>query len=436
MPLALLKKGSHLIMYGFNLANGVLHADDVSLIDIAAAHGTPTYVYSKSAIEERWHALDQAFGSYPHSIHYAVKANSNIAVLSVLAQLGSGFDIVSGGELYRVLEAGGDASKVVFSGVAKSVQDIRYALEKGVGSINVESLAELERIQTVAQDIKKTARIALRVNPNVDPQTHPYISTGLETAKFGIPIESAVSVYEVADAMSHVEVHSVACHIGSQITKTSPFSDAIEIILDLVEALANKGIRIQQLDLGGGLGIQYKDESPPAPSDYINSMLDCIKKRGLNLPVAIEPGRTIVGNAGVLLTRVEYLKTNSSKNGTKHFCMVDAGMNDLMRPALYQAYHDIVAVTPSKNTPAQTLDVVGPVCESADVLGADRELSVVSGDLLAIKGAGAYSFVMASNYNSRPRPCEIMVDGTQTYVVRKRESLADLVSSENTLPSL
>ena len=420
-------------MHGFNLIDGVMHAENVSLTHIAAEYGTPTYVYSKAAIEDRWHALNDAFGAHPHTIHYAVKANANLAVLQVLAKLGSGFDIVSGGELYRVIQAGGDPKKVVFSGVAKSVDDIAYALKSGVGSLNIESLAELERIQEVASKLDITARIALRVNPNVDPQTHPYISTGLETAKFGIPIESAVDVYRAADAMSHIDVHAVACHIGSQITKTTPFSDALELVLDLVESLAQVGITIRQLDLGGGLGIRYKDEQPPAPQIYIQSMLDCLQRRGVTLPIAIEPGRTVVGNAGVLLTTVEYLKTNNSERGTKNFCIVDAGMNDLMRPALYQAYHDILPVEPSELSQSRTLDVVGPVCESADVLGSDRELAVEAGDLLAIMGAGAYSFVMASNYNARPRPAEVMVDNAQHQLVRERETFSDLIKSESLL---
>ena len=299
-------------MQAFTFNDGVMHAESVPLPSIAEEFGTPTYVYSRAFIEHQWRNLDDAFGDYPHDIHYAVKANSNIAVLNVLAQLGSGFDIVSAGELYRVLQAGGDASKIVFSGVAKSRSDIEYALNSGVGSLNIESTAELKRINSVALELGKTARIALRVNPDVDPQTHPYISTGLATAKFGISIDAALEVYQLANSMANIQVHGVACHIGSQITTTSPFSDALDRVIDLVERLAEHGIHIKQLDLGGGLGIRYANEQPPTPQAYVAAMLDTLKKRGITLPVAIEPGRYIVGNAGVLLSRVEYLKTNTA----------------------------------------------------------------------------------------------------------------------------
>ncbi len=420
-------------MSAFTRKNGVLHCEDVSLISIAAEYGSPTYVYSKAFVESQWHSLNEAFETHPHQIHYAVKANSNIAILSVLARLGSGFDIVSGGELFRVLKAGGDPTKVVFSGVAKSEDDIEYALNSGVGSLNIESTAELLRIQDVAQRLNKTARIALRVNPDVDPQTHPYISTGLATAKFGIPIDAAHQVYKTAAGLSHIEIFGVACHIGSQITSTSPFSDALERVIDLVEALASDGIHIQQLDLGGGLGIRYDDEEPPTPSAYVQAMLDTLKLRGVDLPVAIEPGRFIVGNAGVLLSSVEYLKTNSAQGSTKNFAIIDAGMNDLMRPSLYQAHHDIRPVVESSVAKA-VYDVVGPVCETADVLGFDRSLSLSAGDLIAIDSAGAYSFVMASNYNSRPRAAEVMVDGDKAYLIRERETLEQLIQGEHTLP--
>ncbi len=421
-------------MHAFTRSNGVLHAETTPLPSIAAQFGTPTYVYSRAFIEQQWRSLDEAFGDYPHHIHYAVKANSNIAILDVLAQLGSGFDIVSGGELYRVLRAGGDPSKVVFSGVAKSAIDIEYALNSGVGSINIESNAELERVQLIAQRLQTTARIALRVNPDVDPQTHPYISTGLATAKFGIPINAALEVYQQAARMSHIEVVGVACHIGSQITKTTPFADALDRVIDLVEVLASHGIPIQQLDLGGGLGIRYDAEQPPAPQDYVSAMLDTLKERGINLPVAIEPGRFIVGNAGLLLSRVEYLKTNLDGEHTKHFAIIDAGMNDLLRPALYSAFHNIVPVIDSSSATPQHYNVVGPVCETADVLGANRKLALAADDLVAIESAGAYGFVMASNYNSRPKAAEVMVDGDTCHLIRARETMQQLTDGESMLP--
>ncbi|HAU67925.1 MAG TPA: diaminopimelate decarboxylase [Gammaproteobacteria bacterium] len=426
-------------MQAFTFNDGVMHAESVPLPSIAEEFGTPTYVYSRAFIEHQWRNLDDAFGDYPHDIHYAVKANSNIAVLNVLAQLGSGFDIVSAGELYRVLQAGGDASKIVFSGVAKSRSDIEYALNSGVGSLNIESTAELKRINSVALELGKTARIALRVNPDVDPQTHPYISTGLATAKFGISIDAALEVYQLANSMANIQVHGVACHIGSQITTTSPFSDALDRVIDLVERLAEHGIHIKQLDLGGGLGIRYANEQPPTPQAYVAAMLDTLKKRGITLPVAIEPGRYIVGNAGVLLSRVEYLKTNTAGDKTTNFAIIDAGMNDLMRPSLYQAHHNITAVDANSEASSSRLlshyEVVGPVCESADVLGSNRALAIGAGDLIAIESAGAYSFVMASNYNSRPRTAEVMVDGDCTHLIRARETMAQLIEGESTLPS-
>ena len=427
---------SHHFMQAFTFNDGVMHADSVSLPSIADQFGTPTYVYSRTFIEHQWQSLNDAFGDYPHDIHYAVKANSNIAVLNVLARLGSGFDIVSAGELYRVLQAGGDASKVVFSGVAKSKSDIEYALNNEVGSLNVESTAELERINNVAREMGKTARIALRVNPDVDPQTHPYISTGLATAKFGISIDAALDVYQLANSMSNIQIHGVACHIGSQITSTSPFSDALDRVVDLVERLSELGIQIKQLDLGGGLGIRYDKEQPPTPQAYVAAMLDRLKMRGITLPIAIEPGRFIVGNAGVLLSRVEYLKTNTAGDQTTHFAIIDAGMNDLMRPSLYQAHHNITAVDANNEASKKGLvrhyNVVGPVCESADVLGA---LAIAEGDLIAIESAGAYSFVMASNYNSRPRIAEVMVDGDSAHLIKARETKTQLIDGESILPS-
>ncbi len=417
-------------MSSFAYQNGELFAENTSLRTIANTVGTPCYVYSRAAFEHQWRTLDLAFGEHPHTICYAVKANSNIAVLNLLARLGSGFDIVSEGELRRVLMAGGDPSKVVFSGVAKSASELEFAIEHGVRSINIESLAELERVQTVAASLNATASIAFRVNPDVDPETHPYISTGMDKAKFGVPMQAAFEAYKRAADMPNIEIHGIACHIGSQITKTSPFSDSLEIVLDMVKRLADEDIQIKQLDLGGGLGIDYQGETPPTAAEYVQAMLNGIAAHGIDLPIAIEPGRYIAGNSGVLLTRVEYLKHNDSKN----FAIVDAGMNDLMRPSLYQAFHNIVPVKQNSAANSQIFDVVGPVCESADVLGYDRELAVQTDDLLAVMSAGAYSFAMAGNYNSRLRPAEVMVDGDTAHIVRQREEYDDLVRGESTLP--
>ncbi len=415
----------------FEYRDGELYAEQVALSSIALEHGTPCYVYSRAAIETQWKALDIAFEGHPHSICYAVKANSNLAVLNLLARLGSGFDIVSEGELRRVLRAGGDPSKVVFSGVAKSKAELAFAMQNNVRSINIESTAELHRVQEVAASLNTTASIAFRVNPNVDPETHPYISTGMDKAKFGVTMEAAFEAYKLAAKLPNIEVHGIACHIGSQITKTSPFSDALEIVLDMVKRLANEGIHIKQLDLGGGLGIDYQGETPPSADDYVQSMIQGIKAHGVNLPIAIEPGRYIAGNSGVMLTRVEFLKQNTTKN----FAIVDAGMNDLLRPALYQAFHNIEPVQLRASDEAKkTYDVVGPVCESACVLGYDRSLAVDAGDLLAVRSAGAYSFVMSNNYNSRNRPAEIMVDGSEAHLIRKRENFEQLIAGESLLP--
>jgi len=410
----------------FEYRDGQLFAEQTSLSSIAAEYGTPSYVYSRAAFETQWDALDRAFGGHPHTICYAVKANSNLAVLNLLARLGSGFDIVSEGELRRVLKAGGDPSKVVFSGVAKSKSELAFAMQNKVRSINIESVAELERVQEVAASLNVTASIAFRVNPDVDPETHPYISTGMDEAKFGVTMEAAFDAYKRASKLANIEVHGIACHIGSQITKTSPFTDALKIVLDMVKRLANEGIEIKQLDLGGGLGIDYNGETPPSPSEYVQSMINGMKDHGINLPIAIEPGRYIAGNSGVMLTQVEFLKHNKSKN----FAIVDAGMNDLLRPALYQAFHVIKPIKQNSSQTAQIFDVVGPVCESACVLGYDRELAVEAGDLLAVMSAGAYGFVMANNYNSRNKPAEVMVDGAKAHLVRKRENFGQLVSGE------
>ena len=410
----------------FEYRNGQLCAEKVSLSSIANEYGTPCYVYSRAAFETQWSELDSAFGKHPHTICYAVKANSNIAILNLLARLGSGFDIVSEGELRRVLKAGGDPSKVVFSGVAKSEKELAFAIENKVRSINIESVAELTRVQKVASSLNVTASIAFRVNPNVDPETHPYISTGMDKAKFGVTMEAAFQAYKLADSMPHIEVHGIACHIGSQIIKTSPFTDALDIVLNMVKRLKDEGINIKQLDLGGGLGINYQGETPPSAYEYVQSMLQGIKAHDINLPIAIEPGRYIAGNSGVMLTQVEFLKHNETKN----FAIVDAGMNDLMRPSLYQAFHQIKPLTQISSATETLFDVVGPVCESADVLGYDRTLSVEAGDFLAVCSAGAYGFVMANNYNTRLRPAEILVDGDKTHVIRARETYAQLFEGE------
>ncbi|MCH2189883.1 MAG: diaminopimelate decarboxylase [Gammaproteobacteria bacterium] len=410
----------------FEYKNGILHAENISLTKIADAVGTPCYVYSRAAFETQWQSLDSAFGDYPHTICYAVKSNSNIAVLNILAKLGSGFDVVSEGELRRVLLAGGDPAKVVFSGVAKSWSELEFAISQGVNSINVESISELERVQEVAQSLGKIASIAIRVNPDVDPETHPYISTGMDEAKFGVPMGAAFDAYIKANAMPNIEVHGIACHIGSQITKTSPFSDSLEIVLQMVKRLADNQIYIKQLDLGGGLGIDYQGETPPTAKEYVDAMLDGTKAHGIDLPIAIEPGRYISGNSGLLLTKVEYLK----RNDRKAFAIVDAGMNDLLRPSLYQAHHAIWPVTKNTAIESEVFDVVGPVCESADVLGYDRELTIQAGDLISVMSAGAYGFVMSANYNSRLKPAEVIVDGDQVHVVRQREQFEDLVKGE------
>jgi diaminopimelate decarboxylase len=413
----------------FSYQNGTLFAEDVPLADIAAEYGTPTYVYSRKTLERHWLAFDRALGEHPHLICYAVKANSNIGVLSVLAKLGAGFDIVSGGELARVIAAGGDPRKVVFSGVAKTHEEIRFALEQQILCFNVESFAELDRINEVALAMDVQAPISLRINPDVDAQTHPYISTGLKANKFGIPHQEALATYEYAASLSHLSIQGMDCHIGSQLTETAPFVDALDRLLGLIDQLAAKGITISHLDVGGGLGVTYKDEQPPHPNDYAFAIADRMQGRE-QLKLVMEPGRAIAANAGVLLTKVEYLKQNEDK----HFAIIDAAMNDLLRPALYSAWQDIVAVTPREDdTPVESYDVVGPVCETGDFLGKDRSLKIASGDILAVKSAGAYGFVMSSNYNTRARAAEIMVDDAAVHVVRKRETVADLWALESTV---
>lgn len=410
--------------HAFQLKNGTLHAEDVSLESLAKQYGTPLYVYSKTEFESRWQAFDTAFGSQPHLVCYAVKTNSNIAVLQSLAKLGAGFDIVSQGELERVLRAGGDPKKVVFSGVAKQSSEIRRALEVGIRCFNLESHAELDRIQAVAESMDLIANISIRVNPDVDAKTHPYISTGLKDNKFGVDIDTAPELYADACACSHINPIGIDCHIGSQLTEITPFVDALERVLTLKATLSEMGIDIHHLDLGGGLGIQYTDEVPPAIATYIQALIS--KLNDPEIEVIIEPGRAIAGNAGVLLTEVEYLKPTEHKN----FAIIDAAMNDLIRPALYQAYQEIVPVTPRTDGLETNWDLVGPVCETGDFLGKDRKLNLKAGDLLAVKSSGAYGFTMSSNYNTRPRAAEVMVQDDQAWLIRPRETYEDLMGSE------
>lgn len=410
----------------FHYQNGELFAENVAAASIVEQYGTPTYVYSRATLERHWRAFDDAFASQPHLVCYAVKANSNLAVLNVLARLGSGFDIVSAGELARVIAAGGRADRTVFSGVGKTADEIAYALKQNIRCFNVESIAELERINQVASELGKVAPVSIRVNPDVDAETHPYISTGLKENKFGIDINLAPAVYQQAAAMPNLDVIGVDCHIGSQLTKVTPFVDALQRVLLLIDELAANGIEIHHLDIGGGLGIQYKDETPPTPAEYAAAMQDLLKDR--QLEILMEPGRAIAGNAGILLTKVEYIKASDDKR----FAIVDAAMNDLLRPALYQSWMAIDAVKP-RNAESFSYDIVGPVCETGDFLGKDRQLAIESGDLLAVRSAGAYGFTMSSNYNSRPRAAEIMVDVEQAFVVRERETIESLYQGEHLL---
>jgi len=416
----------------FNYRDGELCAEEVPLASIAADVGTPAYVYSRATISRHYRVFDEALRGIPHLVCYAVKANSSLALLNLLARMGSGFDIVSGGELERVRRAGGDPSRVVFSGVGKSRGEIAAALDAGIRCFNVESAAELERIGEIAAARGVRAPVSLRVNPDVDARTHPYISTGLKQNKFGIPTDDAVALYRRAADHEAIDVVGIDCHIGSQLTEVAPFIEALDRILDLVAMLADEGIALQHLDIGGGLGIRYRDENPPLPDAYARALRERMLSRGMSgLELILEPGRAIVGNAGVLLTRVEYLKSNADH----HFAIVDAAMNDLMRPALYGAWQDVVAVAPRQQGEALSWDIVGPVCETGDTLAKQRPLVLAAGDLLAIRSAGAYGFSMSSNYNSRPRPPEIMVDGDRYHVVRPRESLDDLVRGEVLLPT-
>ncbi len=410
----------------FTYKDAQLFAEDVPVADIAKAHGTPVYIYSRATIERHWHAFNNAVSKHDHLICYAVKANSNLGVLSVLAKLGSGFDIVSKGELCRVIEAGGDPTKVVFSGVGKTSDEIRFALEQNIMCFNVESDAELDRINRVAGELCVKAPISIRINPDVDAKTHPYISTGLKANKFGIARDDALRVYKRAAAMPHLEVKGMDCHIGSQLTDITPFVDALERLLILIDELAGYDIHISHLDVGGGLGVPYNNETPPHPNEYAAAMAAKMHGRE-HLKLILEPGRAIAANAGILVTEVEFLKQGEEKN----FAIVDAAMNDLIRPALYSAWQAIIPVQPRLDIAAQKYDVVGPVCETGDFLGKDRDLAIIPGDYLAVRSAGAYGFVMASNYNSRCRPPEIMVDKTKTMVVRAREKLKDLWKGEH-----
>jgi diaminopimelate decarboxylase len=411
----------------FELRDGELYAEDVSLESIAARYGTPCYVYSRTALEHAYRAFDEACAGHDHLICYAMKANSSLAVLDIYARMGAGFDIVSGGELERVLAVGGNPRKVVFSGVGKSEAEIRRALTVGILCFNIESESELDRIARVAEATNRSAAVSFRVNPEVDANTHPYISTGLKASKFGVPLVAAFELYRKAAAMPQIRVVGIDCHIGSQITETQPLSEAAGKMLELVDRLAAEDIVLEHFDFGGGLGIRYQFESPPAIADYVKAMLASLGSR--KLKALFEPGRVLVGNAGVLLTRIEYLKQGAEKN----FAVVDAAMNDLLRPALYDAYHEVTAVRPREGAKV-VYEIVGPVCESADFLAHGRELAVAEGDLLAIMSAGAYSMAMSSNYNTRTRAAEVMVSGGEAHLIRHRETLADLLANERTLP--
>jgi diaminopimelate decarboxylase len=412
----------------FNYRNQQLFAEDVAVADIVKQYGTPCYIYSRATLERHWHAFDKAFGNHRHLICYSVKANSNIAILNILARLGSGFDIVSVGELERVLAAGGNPQKIIFSGVGKRQDEIYSALKAGIHCFNIEVKDELDRINAIASQLGKIAPVSFRVNPDVDAQTHPYISTGLKENKFGIDIKTALTEYQRASKMANIEIIGIDCHIGSQLTDTKPFLDALERILEIIEQLKAHNINLHHLDLGGGLGIRYQNEQPTEPGEYVNQLLQHLKET--DLEILLEPGRAIAGNAGILVTKVEYLKPTADKN----FAIVDAAMNDLIRPALYSAWQDIIPLNTASTAEKKQWDIVGPVCETGDFLGKQRKLRLTPGDLLAVRSSGAYGFTMSSNYNSRPRPAEIMVDGRQIHLVRNRESLQNLIAGEQILP--
>jgi diaminopimelate decarboxylase len=410
----------------FSYCNNELYAESVPLKQIADEFGTPCYVYSRSALTQAYQEFDSAFANRDHLICYAVKANSNIAILNLLAQLGSGFDIVSGGELLRVIKAGGDPKKIVFSGVGKNTHEMRLALDANILCFNVESEAELVTLNQTAKDIGKIAPVSLRVNPNVDAKTHPYISTGLKENKFGIPASEAEKIYRSAHQYAHIRFTGLDCHIGSQLTEIEPFMQASNKMLNLLDTLQFQGLEITHLDLGGGLGIRYTNETPPSIKDYVSALCACTQQ--VKQRLLIEPGRSLVGNAGILLTRIEYLKHTPSRN----FAIVDAAMNDLMRPALYDAYHEILPVIRNKEE-IKNYQIVGPVCETGDFLGHDRKLGLINGDLLAIMSAGAYGMSMSSNYNTRPRAAEIMIDKNTTHVIRQRETIDQLIATEQIL---
>ncbi len=412
----------------FQYRSSELSAEQVPLRQIAAQFGTPCYVYSRAALTQQWQAFDQAFAGRDHLICFAVKANPSLAVLDVLAHLGAGFDIVSGGELARVIAAGGDPAQVVFSGVGKQVWELEQALEQGIRCFNVESSAELARLNQVAARMQRIAPVSLRVNPDVDAKTHPYIATGLKQNKFGVDIAQALDWYRYAASLPHIRIVGIDCHIGSQLTELTPFLDALVPVLELVDQLTAEGIALEHLDLGGGLGVCYQDEQPPLPAEYVTALLDRLKDRPQE--VILEPGRAIAADAGVLLTQVEYLKPGEHKN----FAIVDAAMNDLLRPALYDAWQPVIPVAQKSTAIVARYDVVGPICETGDFLAKDRLLAISAGDLLAIGAAGAYGFSMASQYNSRPRPAEVMVDGDQMFCVRPRESVTSLFAAESILP--
>ena len=413
----------------FQYKNNQLMAENLPVKQLAEQFGTPLYVYSRATLERHWHAFNNAFDEHPHLVCFAVKSNPNIAILNVMAKLGSGFDIVSQGELERVLAAGGDAAKVVFSGVAKSHQEIARALEVNIRCFNVESEAELLRINQIAGDMGKIAPISLRVNPDVDAHTHPYISTGLKENKFGISVEQAREVYKLAATLPNIKIVGMDCHIGSQLTELQPFLDAVDRLIVLMEQLKQDGIHLKHLDLGGGLGVTYTDEAPPHPTEYAKALWEKLSAFS-ELEIIVEPGRAITANAGILVTKVEYLKSNESRN----FAIVDAGMNDMIRPALYQAYMNILEIDRTLAREEKIYDVVGPICETSDFLGKQRKLAIAEGDYLAQRSAGAYGASMSSNYNSRPRTAEVMVDGDKAYLIRRREALNELWQLESVLP--
>ena len=410
----------------FQYKNEQLYVEDLPVKQLAEEFGTPLYIYSRATLERHWHAFDSALGEHPHLICYAVKANSNIGILNVMAKLGSGFDIVSQGELERVLAAGGEASKVVFSGVAKSRAEIMRALEVGIRCFNVESIAELHHINQIAGEMGRVAPISLRVNPDVDAHTHPYISTGLKENKFGVSVDEAREVYKLAATLPHVKITGMDCHIGSQLTELQPFLDATDRLIRLIEQLQEDGITLKHLDLGGGLGVTYTDETPPHPSDYAAALLNKLKGYE-NLEIILEPGRAIAANAGILVAKVQYLKSNESRN----FAITDTGMNDMIRPALYEAYMNIIEIDRTLEREKAIYDVVGPVCETSDFLGKQRELAIAEGDYIAQRSAGAYGASMSSNYNSRPRTAEVLVDGDKAHLIRRRESLSELWALES-----